>query len=108
MFKKTRSIKTIIKLVVFFGACFFISQISTGHALAASTCNAGGTWVQADVWVKVVDYQGNFQYWSDNFSFNITALVPKDSAGAPYLLRGDAFDNASGQVKQTNDTWSTS
>jgi len=108
MFKKVQLLKTFVKLVVFLGAYFFISQISTGHALAASTCSAGGTWVQADVWVKVVDYQGNFQYWSDNFSFNITALVPKNSAGATYLLRGDAFDNASGQVKQTNDTWSTS
>ena len=108
MFKKTRAVKTILKLVVFFGACFFISQISAGHALAAPPCNAGGTWVQADVWVKVVDYQGNLQYWSDNFSFNITALVPKDSAGAPYLQNGDAFDNAQGQNIQTGDYWKTS
>ena len=109
MFKKVQLLKTFVKLVVFLGACFFVSQMSSGHALAASTCNAGGTWVQADVWVKVVDYQGNLQYWSDNFSFNVQALVPKGSAGAPYLENGDAFDNAPGQDIQTGgNTWVTS
>ena len=68
-------LKITSKLFIFLGALFFISQLSSGHALA-QTCSAPAQWVGTNVYVEVDDYNGNFQYYSSCLLY--TSPSPRD------------------------------
>ena len=92
------------------GVFAFVNQFNAGSASAATaTCTNAGQFVGVNVVVEIDDWQGKFQKYSSSFSFSVTALVPKDSPAIPYLLNGNAFNNASGQVyDKSGSTYTTS
>jgi hypothetical protein len=111
MFSKSLISKIALHLIIMIGVFAFVSQFNTSSAsaAAATTCTNAGQFVGVNVVVEIDDWQGKFQKYSSSFSFSVTALVPKDSPAMPYLLNGNAFNNASGQVyDKSGGTYKTS
>jgi hypothetical protein len=88
-------IKNKLPLLPVLFAFFMIGLFANApKVVAAAECSYDGTWLQANVFVKIVDSNNNLVGYSNDFRFNVTATVPPTMANGTRNVAIDYLDQA--------------